>query len=273
MKRSMRWVWLVVAAAAVMAGADEGSVPALLALNRDPEKLGSVSLGDGGTVTVEQGDVQVNGGHDAALYLGEGARLRAAAGEVGVVGGCLAVDGSELSPAAHETAAVDDPLAALVVPGKAPVISKSMLFVGKSATLKPGIYQGGLLTAAKVKVTLQPGIYLFVDGDATFQGCTVSGTGVTLVIGGAKPGSLSFGAKSKVSLTAPTGGPTKGVVAVVKGESRGLSFYDTATTLGGTIYAPKSQVLATSRAKAKVGRVICQDLMVIDHSELTITGQ
>ncbi len=92
---------------------------------------------------------------------------------------------------------------------------------GKTTSLGPGCYSGSITVNAGATLDLTPGIYylnganLSVAGNATLS-CTTctGGQGVTLVFTGSGKswGTASIGSNANVTLTAPSSGPTKGIV-------------------------------------------------------------
>ena len=91
---------------------------------------------------------------------------------------------------------------------------------GKINTLSPGCYSGSITVNSGATLDLTPGIYylegaLTVAGNATLS-CTTctGGQGVTLVFTGSGKswGTASIGSNANVTLTAPSSGPTKGIV-------------------------------------------------------------
>jgi Flp pilus assembly protein TadG len=79
-------------------------------------------------------------------------------------------------------------------------------------TLNPGTYCKGLEIDGTAKVTLNPGVYFFKDGPLRVsQTAELSGNGVTLMFTG-KKSYFRFLDKSLIQLTAPSSGPTAGML-------------------------------------------------------------
>lgn len=82
------------------------------------------------------------------------------------------------------------------------------LIVTTAMTLQPGVYCGGM-TVNAANVTMTSGRYVFTGG-VTFNGaCTVTGTGVTLVM---DSGSITMNGGGTITLSAPTTGTDAGVL-------------------------------------------------------------
>ncbi len=86
-------------------------------------------------------------------------------------------------------------------------------------------------------VALAPGAY-YVAGNVTFNGnLTVNGSGVTLIVGG----TLTINGNTTMNLTAPSSGPTAGLLLATTGSSLTLNG-NAGTNLAGAIYVPNGGV-------------------------------
>jgi hypothetical protein len=103
---------------------------------------------------------------------------------------------------------------------------------GGSQTLSPGCYSG--INDSNATLTLSPGVY-YVNGGINLSGnASMSGAGVTIV----SSGTFSSSGNVQISLTAPTTGPTAGVV-YASTNTQGSSFSgNDAMTFSGLIYYP-----------------------------------
>src|SRR5205823_3541203 len=85
-----------------------------------------------------------------------------------------------------------------------------------TATISPGVYCGGMKLTAGGNVTLNPGIYYLDGGSLSMEGqTTLRGTGVTLVFtssSGSGYATASIAGGATLQITAPTTGPTAGIV-------------------------------------------------------------
>lgn len=130
------------------------------------------------------------------------------------VGG-IAKGSLDIQPAAQtHCPPVVDPLAAWSPPISVPVCDKApvLKFDEGAQTLSPGVYCGGIKVGGSTQLTLEPGIYYIVDdGLKVNGGANVVGHGVTIVSMG-NNASIDFLGNSGVELSAPTTGPTAGLV-------------------------------------------------------------
>lgn len=94
---------------------------------------------------------------------------------------------------------------------------------------------------------LSPGVY-YVAGSVSFNGSgTVNGTGVTFIM----TGTLSAAGSSILNLSAPTSGPTAGLLFGAKSDDSGVSFSGNSTqNLAGAIYMPNGSVTITGNTSA-----------------------
>ena len=92
-----------------------------------------------------------------------------------------------------------------------------------AVTLTPGVYCGGLKVGGTSVVTLEPGIYIFKDGPLKVNaGASLIGNGVTIILTGANS-SADFLGHASLHLSAPTSGPTEGMV-IAAGRGANLGF-------------------------------------------------
>jgi Flp pilus assembly protein TadG len=247
-------------ATAVLNGGGNNSGNCLVAMGMNPltgTNDAPSTIGVQGNPTIDMGtcgvfsnstDCTPVGGVSVAL--GGNATLRA--GSVGSAG-CISVTGSSeictntnivtCSPPAQtytqNDGRISDPYAGVTIPTTGTAGSCS------GGTCSPGVYNGDLAN----NVTLQPGVYIFTNG-LTVKNSTVTGTGVTLVFTSATPGvpssykGFSFEANAKVTLTAPTTGPTAGFVMM---GDRNMPYNTPFSTqsnptvnLSGTVYLPNA---------------------------------
>lgn len=135
-------------------------------------------------------------------------------------------------------------------------------FTAKTAvTINPGVYCGGLSLNAGANVTLNPGIYYLNQGSLSVNGgATLTGTGVTFVFtssNGHNYASATINGGANINLTAPTTGPTAGIVMF---GDRGMTV-DTPFKLNGgssevfqgAIYIPRGAVSFSGGAGSNNG--------------------
>jgi Flp pilus assembly protein TadG len=135
-------------------------------------------------------------------------------------------------------------------------------YVAKTTvTLNPGVYCGGLRLNAGANVALNPGIYYLDQGSLTVNGgASLSGVGVTLVFtssNGHNYASASINGGANINLTAPTTGPTAGIVLFGdRNMTAGTSFTlngGSSEVFGGAIYLPRADVSFSGGAASTNG--------------------
>ena len=105
------------------------------------------------------------------------------------------------------SAKLNDPYASMPFPAHDSCAGKSKgLDIKNDTTLKPGTYCGGIQINGNASVTLEPGIYVMVDGSFTVDGGgTVTGDQVMIGFTG-KDSTLRVWGNSTVDVTSPTSG-------------------------------------------------------------------
>jgi hypothetical protein len=146
---------------------------------------------------------------------------------------------------------IADPYASVFPPSE-PSCTNAKINVnanGKTTTLSPGCYSGNITVNAGATLNLDPGIYYLDGANLSVAGnATITGTGVTLVFtgSGSNWGTASIGSNATIDLTAPTTGPTKGIVMYGdRNMPAGTAFNLTGgatQTFGGAIYLPKANL-------------------------------
>jgi hypothetical protein len=120
----------------------------------------------------------------------------------------------------------------------------------ETVSITAGVYCGGMSFTTGANVTLSPGIYYIDAGSFTVHGgATVTGTGVTMVFtssnGNNWPGATINGSAT-VNLTAPTSGPTAGIVMFGdRNMPEGTTFRfegGSSQSLTGAVYLPKGDI-------------------------------
>jgi len=145
----------------------------------------------------------------------------------------------------------DDPLQDLpdptVPPGPCPA---KLVEPPQTETLSPGCFASMTL---KGNVTLNPGTY-YIDSGALYiaSQATVTGTGVTLVLTGNTPGTITIEGGAKLTLSAPTSGDYGGVLIYQDRDAPLLNNVSLAGgstgKLEGAIYVPRANVTVAGHA-------------------------
>jgi len=134
-------------------------------------------------------------------------------------------------------------------------------------TLNPGTYSSGLSFNGNANYTLNPGVY-YVNGPISMNGNgTVTGNGVTLI----STDAITMNGTGTVSLTAPSTGPTAGLLFGTSSATGTVSLLgNSANTLNGAIYAPNTNVKITG--SSKTGSSSPTTCSAVVGSTVTFTG-
>jgi hypothetical protein len=227
-----------------VAGVGAHSLACLYSL--DPSGAGALTIDNGGELDTNCG-IAINSTSGSALDGNSSGQVDTGSSSIAVSGGWTA--GKTPTPAPSTgTAAVPNPLAAVVMPTVGACTSTGLITVTKDTTLSPGVYCGGLYVDNK-QATLTAGTYIFRGGGMKVRGGIVRGTGVTLInsidptaVYAFKP--FEFGNGCKTTLTAPTTGTFSGILMFgdPAGPADALNEYacasDVAPELTGSLYFP-----------------------------------
>ena len=158
---------------------------------------------------------------------------------------------------------IEDPLAYLVPPdfsvlgkspdsGGPPPAPKLKKLTSGSATLRPGVYYGGLEIGSSALVEFQPGTYVMAGGGFKIGGsATVTGVGITVYnsfdpekpTGAGACGSISLTGTASYNLVAPTTDPYKDLLFWQdRACTNTMSFNGNGDNVGGVIYVPTGEV-------------------------------
>jgi hypothetical protein len=184
-----------------------------------------------------------------------------AAESINIVGGISSTNGvTTTNGIATGQTPLADPYATANYPGFTGCDQSN--FVGKNTqTINPGVYCGGIKLNAGANVTLNAGIYYLDQGSLQVNGgSSLSGTGVTLVFtssNGHNYASASINGGANINLTAPTTGPTAGIVLFGdRNMTIGTSFSlngGSSEVFGGAIYLPRASVSFSGGAASTNG--------------------
>jgi Flp pilus assembly protein TadG len=211
----------------------------------DPAGAGALTLA-GGTVSMPACGMISNGG----LTFDAGS---VNAASIGYAGGSASVNATSFSLASPQPAvAAADPCPTIsgcayltsTPPVSGTCASQTTFNSAGTVTLSPGNYCSQVLVEGGGPVVFSPGVYTFQDGFVNNDDPSLSGTGVTFYV---PAGSFNAGLDPTVNLSAPTTGPTQGVLLYQPaGNGKPLNISScTSQPAGGwagMIYAPASQV-------------------------------
>jgi hypothetical protein len=178
---------------------------------------------------------------------------------VGMVGGYSVSNNAVLSTTQGVKTgqqALADPYANVPIPSYSGcTYNSASLSSGTYSTsnTSPTVFCNGLTLNSGVKVTLNPGVYVIDRGALQINGgATLTGTGVTLVLTsstGSNYATASINGNSTVNLSAPTTGPTAGMVFYQdrNAPSGGSDTFNGGSTqvLSGAVYFPNQSLVFT----------------------------
>jgi Flp pilus assembly protein TadG len=259
----------ITARAVALGNAGTGCVLAL-----DPTASSAVNVSGSNQLNLIGCNLYSNSSASPSLNVSGSATV--SANQVGVVG--------NISGASNITATngirtgmrpIADPYANVSPPAE-PSCSNAKITVnsnGKNTSLSPGCYSGSITVNAGATLNLSPGIYYLDGANLSVAGnATITGSGVTLVFtgSGSNWGTASIGSNANVNLTAPSSGPTQGIV--MYGDRK--MPIDTAFSLtgggtqnfGGAIYLPKANLSFSG------GNGMSTSCTKIIANKLTFTG-
>lgn len=113
---------------------------------------------------------------------------------------------------------------------------------GKTVTLNPGVYCGGLTVRGKSMITFNPGEYIIKDGLFTIDSnSTAVGNGVMFYLTGSAA-VLDFESNVTVNFTAKSDGPRAGIVFFQDRAYGGVHTFNSNVNaiINGTVYFPKA---------------------------------
>jgi hypothetical protein len=242
-----------------------GSNASNCVLQLDPSGTAAVvSITNGATITLNSCGLAANGAGASAVQATGGGTLNATT--VTIVGGYSLSNGGAINASGGiktNQAAVSNPYAGTATPtatGCAHGSPGNPLSIGKTASTTvlsaDGAYCGGLLLSNGAKVSMNPGVYIFVGGYIGIANSTLSGTGVTLVMTGSGTNYTYFNIdnSSSITLSAPTTGSTAGIV-LFQDPNAPTSGSDTfaggaVVALTGAVYFPNQEVFFNNGASS-----------------------
>ena len=247
---------------------------ARVAVSSAPQKVCIVSLGeavDGGIymhnsaqITAPGCVLQSNSTDKDAIILSAGSILRTglACARGGVKNMASMVDGIVMT----DCPAMADPLASKPEPALSSGCDFNKLTVSSGmVTLKPATYCGGLEITGTAKVTMDPGIYHFKNGNFLVNSSAeLRGNGVTLIFNG-KKSYFRFEGNALIEILAPSSGATAGMLIwEVKGASNSNTNGKNQT---GKLKNSNEHRINSDRARQLTGTIyLKQGLLLIDST-------
>jgi hypothetical protein len=236
-----------------------GGLPLCL-IGLDPDAAGTITLRKNARLTAPGCTAYSNSNSPVGIKSLDNAVMRA--GFICSVGGRMKTRNTNFVPEPlTDCPVLPDPLASRQGPTDFTCNFTNKIVDGDVATLKPGVYCGGLTVRSGSKVTLSSGIYIFKNGPLSIRGdASLKGTNVAFYMKGAGA-NLSFAAGTTIELTATKDGPLAGILIFddptgapapdQSGKHPRLNraprehsiLSDNARVLLGTIYMPKGRLI------------------------------
>ena len=216
------------------------------------DKTGSAALALASNAVIDSPKCEVHSSSLAADGLTVASNAQITASRTCVEGGYEARNNATIEPPAVSPCnAVEDPFAHVPPPDHTgqPCIYQAPI-VGRTMTLQPGVYCGGLDIDGNSDITFAPGEYIIKDGPFRSDSNTkLSGTGVGFFLTGAGA-LLSFSSNTQLSFTAPQSGPLAGFVFYQDRNFGGTHQVNSnvAARLDGVLYFPKATLSSASNA-------------------------
>jgi Flp pilus assembly protein TadG len=233
-----------------------GAYYCVMALNRTAQA--SLQLTGNASITINAPKcvIQVNSSSSRAVEMNGNTVIQAV--ENCFVGGVSTVGNSRLSPAPDATCKpIPDPFANYPRPTVGNCdFTNYKLSGGKTVTLQPGVYCGGMDFSGPVNVTFAPGLYVIKDGVITETGGTFTGNGVSFFLTGYNT-SLQLSGQANWHLVAAANGPLPGFAIFLdpdgpSGLAGSFSSLSGQAELyfEGIVYLPKQEVTVSGNASA-----------------------
>ncbi|MCI4680115.1 pilus assembly protein TadG-related protein [Rhodoblastus acidophilus] len=216
------------------------------------DQTASNAISAQGSVAVNANGCSIYSDSNSSTSVNAGGSARISAQQIGAVGDFSGQSNMTTVDGFTHGAVIADPYA-YVTPPMFSGCDEHNFSSKKTETISPGVYCGGLTLNAGANVTMSPGIYYIDQGSFTVNGsATLTGTGVTIVFTSSTPSSpksyatANIAGGASINLTAPTSGPTAGIV--LYGDRNmpvGTSFNlagGSSQILTGVTYFPKGAV-------------------------------
>nr|WP_298355176.1 pilus assembly protein TadG-related protein [Rhodoblastus sp.] len=182
----------------------------ILALNQTAS--GAVSAQ--GSVAVNANGCSIYSDSNSSSSVNAGGSATISAVQIGAVGGFSGQSNMTATNGFTHGGVIQDPYA-YVTPPTFSGCDQQSFSAHTTVTIYPGVYCNGMKLNSGAIVTMSPGIYYINGGSMSVNGsATLSGTGVTIYFTGSNNNwaTASFNGGANINLTAPTSGPTAGIV-------------------------------------------------------------
>ncbi|MHC5537957.1 hypothetical protein ACYOEI_06965, partial [Singulisphaera rosea] len=238
----------------------------------DPSASGSLSVAGSAKVVADSG-IQVNSSNASAVSATNAGTINAKS--LSLVGNYTTSSGGSIQGTVSKGAAsVTNPMANVAAPDPSTLPTQSFTTTDGSATLNPGVYNGGLTFGGGMNLTLNPGIYYMKGGSFNVaNGVTLNGGGVMIYVdnGG---GQFSIQGGGVINMSAPTTGTYAGIVMFQDpNSSKTISIANgSTTTITGTVYAAGATVpIAGGAQNGQYGsQFIAKNLNISNNTNIKV---
>ena len=238
---------------------------------------------DRSRLTAPNCDVISNSTHVDGIHVEHAAKLTAS--DIHSAGGASGVLTSYSPQPVIDSLTLEDPLANIPEPELAAcngLASQPWKVTG--LTLHPGVYCSGIRIDGGRDVTLLPGVYTLLGNFEVVGAASVVGDGVTIHFLGDRS-MVRFTGNATIRLTAPTTGPTAGIL-IFDGRAAGVPLSRADEILAGTApadiiaknlrfnrYNAKTHVISANNARYMVGTIYLPQSAITFNTSAPISDQ
>lgn len=269
--------------------ATTGSGACVLAL--DGSATNAIKVANMGMITATGCGIYANSNASTAIYLNSGTIK---GDTVGAVGGIAKSNSGSNTfspwPASPYGSAQANPFTAMATPSPGTYTCHTPPSTSYSSTPRqqtPGVYCGDTSFGGNgTSDQFAPGIYYILNGNLNFKNANIlPATDVSFVLIGTTPGALNYGNSSntEIQLSAPTSGPTAGILFWQTCGSSGTSPASTISegstlTVSGSIYLPcgalsVSNHIYLNTASGSTMRVVANTIDVASTAHINAVAQ
>jgi hypothetical protein len=181
-----------------------GNYYCVIALNQTAQAALQLTGNASITITAPKCVLQVNSKSSSAVTMNGNTTINST--KNCFVGGLQMVGNATITPAPQSCTQIPDPFSAYSRPVVGPCDKDKTNYTlsgGKTVTLQPGVYCGGMSFSGPVNVTFSPGLYVIQDGTVKETGGSFTGNGVTFFLTG-QGASLQMSGQANWHIVAPT---------------------------------------------------------------------
>ena len=246
-------------------------------LQTDPKAPTGVTMSNGAIANLACG-MTVNATSSTALSVTGGAALNTPTSSVTVAGGVSISNGGQINGAGacskycSQSTGKDivDPYAGVTMPTQSGCANNNKTYGGTASTMTPGTYCN--VSFSYGTVAMSPGVYYINSGNFSVGGgLTLTGSGVTIILGSAT-GTITINNGTNVTLSAPTTGPTAGIVFFGDplGTESNINSLAGGTNLNitGALYFPTQTIAFSNGSQSSCTQLIGGEISIVGGTTL-----